>query len=155
MAFGSAPISDCGKVTPTCTPRLLSHLSQRCYQQGPYSRHEHVLSQGNGLLSLPAKPVQTEVGFVVGYGGSPRRRHLVEPLAILFGDLDSCRAQVVLQLLHSTRPDDGAGYARLLLAPGERNLPRRAPLLRGDSFDHLQDGEGFLCEVVPPHAPRF
>ena len=64
---------------------------------------------------------------VVRYASSPRRRHLIEPLAILFGDLDSCRAQVVLKLLHRARPDDGAGYARLLLAPRERNLPRGAP----------------------------
>src|SRR5215208_4084198 len=28
MTFGSAPISDCGKVTPTCTLNLLSEIPQ-------------------------------------------------------------------------------------------------------------------------------
>src|SRR5215211_4814872 len=139
--------------------RCLSRSAERSpLPARPNSFHEFfeaTLATRHGLLSLPAKPVRAEVGFVVGYGSSPRRRHLIEPLKILFGDLDVHCPQVVLQLLHSARTDDGAGYARLLLAPRERNLPRRAPLLRGNRFDRLHHREGFLCEVIAPHTPRL
>ena len=92
--------------------------------------------------------MRAPVRLVVGRDGAAGRDDRVDAFAVLFGNDDIARAEVVFELLERARPDDGARDARLLLAPGEGELGERAALIGGDGFEPLDDVVDALGEAA-------
>src|SRR5918997_2539660 len=105
--------------------------------------------------ALPAELVGSEVGLIVGHRGSTGRSDLVQPPVFLLGEHDAKSPQVVLELLHRSRSDDGARDAWLVLAPAERYLPRCTTFLFGYGLHYVEHVEGLLGQGVASSAPRL
>ena len=58
-------------------------------------------------------------------------------------------AQIVYQMFHGARPDDGAGHARLAHNPGQGELGQQLPVLRRPQVESalLEQLDG-ACEVA-------
>src|SRR4051794_27038 len=72
----------------------------------------------------------------------------VDPLRVVFGDLDVYGADVVLELLHRAGADDRAGNAGLVEHPRQRELRERTALLLGDRLEALDDVVDALREAA-------
>ncbi len=83
------------------------------------------------IQNLNSKMVWPKFRFVEGGDHAPRRNKFINfgPVFSREGDLEG--GQIVFQLGHSARANDGAGDAGLLDAPGQCQLSQCATLLIG------------------------
>ena len=93
--------------------------------------------------------MRAEVRFVIGDDGPPWGRNGVQAFVVVLVERYFDGTQVVFELLHRTRPDNGAGDTWLVFAPGQGDLPRGAVLLGRYGLDRfLTDWDALFEEVM-------
>src|SRR5512135_2378007 len=129
------------KVSYTASPPVISRMVRPPGSCPPGGDAIALLRGVSNGLPDPVR-VRPKFGFVERRDHLARPDNAVDSLQVVLRQAYRGRKEVVLELLHRPRPDDGAGHPRLLGAPRQRKL-RECRLFRVryrlQSLDDVED----------------